>query len=171
MSNTDGDQLSASSRLSRRKFATVAAGLAGALVAGAGIEAVSAGRSWCRFDPVIMVDGQLADIFVGSYVEMLLSATGPVKLNISIPSNSSGSVILMDAGFGHGYTIKFIKTTKLKRTSSKTPIIIDAYAPAKDSSLPFEVTFAPRSLDSSVSSILFGMTKSGYANRWLRLAP
>jgi len=171
MSNLGPDHTSAPSRLNRRKFATIAAGLAGALVAGAGIESVSAGRSWCRFDPVISVDGQLADIFVGSYVEMLLSATGPVKINVLIPTTSSGSVILMDAGFGHGYDIRFIKTTKLTRTSRRTPVIIEAYAPAKDSTLPFSVTFAPRTLGSSLSDILIGMTKNGYANRWLRLVP
>src|SRR5215213_3634161 len=103
----------------------MAAGTAGAVIAGAGIEAASAGRAWCRFDPIVMIDGQLADIFIGSMLTMLLSSTGPIKLNISIPNDSKGSVVLMDLGFGRGYSINFIKTSNLTKTSRKTPVIID----------------------------------------------
>jgi hypothetical protein len=172
MANMIGDQMSAPVRVSRRKFASlIAAGTVGAVTAGAGIEAASAGRAWCRFDPIVMIDGQLADVFIGSTLTMLLSATGPINLNISIPQESKGSVVLMDLGFGRGYNINFIKTSNLTKTNRETPVIIDVYAPAKDSSLPVSVTFAPRSLGSSLTDILFGMSAEGNANEWMTLVP
>ncbi len=157
-------------RFSRRTYAAMAAG---AVLAGAGINAASAGRSWCRVDPLVKIDNQLADIFIGSQLKMLLGqATGPIKIRISIPEESKGLVLLTDiVGFGKGYDIDFIKTAELKRGEGRSPVIIDVYAPAKDSSLPVTVTFAPRTLDSSLKEILFGMSADGYANEWVRLVP
>lgn len=166
-----GDQRSAPTRFSRRTFTTLAAGAAGALIAGAGIESASAGRAWCRFDPVVMIDGQLADIFVGSTLTMLLKSSGPIKMEITIPQESKGWVVLTDLGFGRGYDIDFIKSSELRKSRRETEVIIDVYAPAKDSSLPVSVTFAPRSLGSSLTDILFGTSADGSANEWIRLAP
>jgi hypothetical protein len=144
---------------------------AGAVLAGAGINAASAGRSWCRVDPVVMIDGQLADIFVSSSLKMLLGqATGPIKMHVYIPEGSSAWGVLMDLGFGRGYDIDFIETSDLQREKYHTPVIVEVYAPAKDSSLPVSVTFAPRSLGSSLKDILFGTSADGYANEWVRLA-
>jgi hypothetical protein len=166
-----GDQVSAPTRFSRRKFTTFAAGAAGALIAGAGIESATAGRAWCRFDPVVMIDGQVADMFVGSTLTMLLNSTGPIKMKITIPNESKGLVVLMDLGFGRGYDIEFIKSGDLTKSRRETEVMIDVYAPARDSSLPVSVTFAPRSLGSSLTDILFGTSAEGNANEWIRLVP
>lgn len=156
-------------RFSRRTFAAMTAG---AVLAGAGINAASAGRSWCRVDPVVMIDGQLADVFVSSDLKMLLGqATGPIKMKVSIPTGSNGWLVLADLGFGRGYDFSFVETSSLKRANGRTPVIIEVYAPAKDSSLPVTVTFAPRTLGSSLQDILFGMSASGNANQWVRLVP
>jgi hypothetical protein len=155
-------------RFNRRTFAAMAAG---AVLAGAGINAASAGRSWCRVDPVVIIDGQLADIFVASDLKMLLKATGPITMRISIPEGSKGWVVLTDLGFGKGYDIDFVETSDLARDGRRTPVVIDVYAPAKDSALPVTVTFAPRTLGSSLADILFGMSAEGTANSWVTLAP
>src|SRR5215217_9508544 len=139
-------------RFSRRTFAALA---------GAGINAASAGRSWCRTDPVVMIDGQLADVFVASDIAMLLKATGPVRIRIYIPQGSRGWVALTDLGFGKGYDISFVETADLVRDGRHTPVIVEVYAPSRDSSLPVTVTFAPRTLDSSLADILFGMSADG----------
>jgi hypothetical protein len=155
-------------RFSRRTFAAMAAG---AVLAGAGVNAASAGRSWCRVDPVVMIDGQLADVFVSSSLKMLLQATGPIKIKISIPEGSNGWVVLTDLGFGRGYDIDFVETSDLQRENWRTPVMVDVYAPAKDSTLPVTVAFAPRTLGSSLTDILFGMSADGHANEWIRLVP
>lgn len=155
-------------RLNRRSFAAV---VAGAALAGAGIRAASAGLSWCRVDPVVSIDGQLADIFVASDVKMLLAATGPIKLRIAIPKGSKKLVVLTDLGFGKGYNISWVETSTLVRKDGRTPVTVEVYAPANDSSLPVTVTFAPRSLGSSLGDILFGMNAEGSANSWVKLKP
>jgi hypothetical protein len=155
-------------RISRRTFAAMTAGF---VLAGAGIRAASAGRSWCREDPVVMIDGQLADVFVASDLKMLLSATGPIKMKISMPVGSKGWVVLTDLGFTKGYDISFVETSALQRSGGRTPVTVDVYAPARDSSLPVTVNFAPRSLGSGLADILFGMSADGYANQWVTLVP
>jgi hypothetical protein len=142
-----------------------------ALMALAGLTApnVDAARGWCKADPVIIVDGQLADVFVGSSASMLLKATGPIKMVITIPTNSTGSVVLTDLGFLRGYDIVFKHSSKLTKTTRHTQIKVSVYAPASTSSLPVTVTFAPRSLNYSLTEILLGSSATGTANQWVSL--
>jgi len=128
-----------------------------------------AARGWCKADPVIMVDGQLADVFVGSSLEMLLKAKGPIKMEITIPSGSTGTVVLTDAGFLRGYSITFRHSSSLIKTKSHTQVKVRVYAPATTSNLPVTVTFAPRSLGSSLTDILFGKSVTGTSNQWVSL--
>src|SRR5438132_8832920 len=83
--------------------------LAVMLLIGTGAHGAFAARGWCQSDPVIMVDGQLADVFVSSDLAMLLSATGPIQLVIEIPTGSTGSLVLSDLGFGRGYKVSFVQ--------------------------------------------------------------
>jgi hypothetical protein len=129
----------------------------------------NAARGWCRMDPVIMVDGQLADVFVGSSLEMLLKATGPIRIVVTVPTGSNAKVVLTDVGFGRGYSFEFKQSSTLKRTATHTQIRIRVYAPASSSALPVSVNFAPRSIGSSLTAILFGKTSNGYANSWVSL--
>jgi hypothetical protein len=120
-------------------------------------------------DPVIMVDGQRADVFVGSSLDMLLKATGPIQIVVTVPTGSRAKVVLTDLGFGRGYSFVFKQSSTLKRTSTHTQIKIAVYAPASSSTLPVSVNFAPRSLGSGLTDILFGKTSSGYSNSWVSL--
>src|SRR4051794_20750710 len=95
----------------------------------------SAARGWCRTDPVIMVDGQLADVFIGSTLAMLTSATGPLQLEITIPTQATGSVVLTDLGFLKGYNIVFKHSSALTRTGNHTQLQLRVYAPATSSNL------------------------------------
>jgi hypothetical protein len=156
----------------RQLFRLASAGVASAAaVSLLGGREASAGRAWCRTDPVVMIDGQLADVFVSSDLKMLTQATGPVKMRIYVPEGSQGLVVLTDVGFARGYDIDFIETSELTRRKGKTPVVVKVYAPAKDSSLPVSVNYAPRALGSSLKDILFGMTADGNANEWITLAP
>lgn len=129
-----------------------------------------AARGWCRVDPIIMVDGQLADVYIGSSLEMLLQATGPIQLEIVLPDGSTGFVILNDVGFLHGYNVVFTHSSDLTRTTLHTQIQARVYAPAKSSDLPVTVTIAPRALfASTLAEILIGTSFDGYANSWVTL--
>jgi hypothetical protein len=153
-------------RLARAFTITLLAALVAVTV---GVQPADAARGYCRVDPVIMVDGQLADVFVTSTIEMLTSATGPISMEIVIPVGSRGSVWLTDVGFLRGYNIVFKQSSALKRTATHTQVRVRVYAPAKNSSLPVTVTFAPRTLSSSLREVLFGSSASGYANAWVTL--
>ena len=135
--------------LSRRSLlaraGVAAAGSALALSVG---QRAQAARRWCSMDPIVVIDGRLADIFLASDLKLLLTATGPSVIRIALPTGSKGSVILNDLGFGlKGYDIKFMSDSSLVKTSKHTPVAIAAYVPSSDGSLPLQVTFAPRSLD------------------------
>lgn len=133
-----------------------------------GVPDVSAGRTWCRTDPVIKVDGQVADIWVSSYTEMNTSATGPVKIVVPIPTGSTGAVYAMDNGFGQGYQISFVKSSSMQRTATHTQVRVQVYAPAKDSTLPVQVDMMPRSQNGN-TGVLLGASASGTANKWVSL--
>ena len=139
------------------------------LAAGFQPSKTEAARGWCLTDPVIMVDGQLADVFVSSQLAMLTSANGPIKMVITIPTGSKGIVILTDVGFLRGYEITFKHSSSLKRTKTHTPVTVSVYAPSKKA-LPVTVTFAPRTLSHGLIAVLFGMSASGSSNSWVNLS-
>jgi len=138
--------------------------LALTLVLVAGAPGAEAGRTWCREDPVIKVDGQVVDVFVSSDVAMLSSATGPVKIKITVPSGSSVGVYATDQGFGDGYAITLATSTTLKKTSTSTPVKVEVYAPSADGSLPVKVDVTPRSQGGVKAA-----SKQGLANAWVTL--
>jgi hypothetical protein len=139
------------------------------LTISAGASHADAARGWCLADPVIIVDGQLADVFVSSDPAMLLRASGPIEMVITIPTGSKGAVILTDLGFLRGYKISFRQSSSLKKTTSHTQVKVSVYAPNTGTRLPVKVTFAPRTLSSGLKAILFGQSASGYSNSWVTL--
>jgi hypothetical protein len=154
-----------------KKLTHVAFSLLAALVLSmaVGNTHADAARGWCMVDPVIMVDGQLADVFVSSDPAMLLRASGPIEMVISIPTGSRGVVILTDLGFLKGYKISFKQSSALVKTRTHTPVIVSVYAPNRGDQLPVKVTFAPRTLSSGLLAILFGKSVSGLSNSWVTL--
>ena len=155
-----------STRTASRRLVTMLAMLLLAVSVGHGH--AEAARGWCKVDPVILVDGQLADVFVGITPDMLLKATGPIKMEILIPNGSKGYVVLTDVGFLRGYQITFKESSNLTKTRKQTQIQVRVFAPSKGS-LPVTVTFAPRSLGSSLTDILFGKSVDGKSNTWVTL--
>ena len=127
--------------------------------------AVSAGRQWCRSDPVIMIDGEVADVLIYSSDAMAAAATGPVEIVVTLPPDMSGSVLATDLGFGgYGYAIRFDTSHKLRVTDSTIPVQIAVYAPATDTRLPVVVDFVPRSIGA-----LSDASATGSANGWVKV--
>ena len=166
MAHLDHRDGSAMKKLSRIGLSLLAAFVLSLAIAAPHADAA---RGWCMADPLIMVDGQLADVFVSSDPAMLLKASGPIEMVISIPVGSKGVVILTDLGFGRGYKISFKQSSALKRTSTHTQVQVSVRAPNTGSSLPVKVTFAPRTLKSGLADILFGQSVTGYSNSWVTL--
>jgi len=85
---------------------------------------------------------------------------------ITIPTGSTGPVVLTDPGFLRGSGMVFNKSSTLIKTTRHTQGKISDYAAAKASSLPVTVTFAPRSLEYFLTEILLGLSVTGSANQW-----
>jgi hypothetical protein len=136
--------------------ATVALGASGL--------SAQAGKGWCRVDPIVSIDNQIADIFIGSNLSALTSTTGPIKIVVTVPTGTKTAHIISDLGFGRGYDLTFVKSSNLVKTDDRVPVHIDVYVPAKKDSLPISVYFAPHLL-----TILSPLSADGSANQWLRL--
>lgn len=123
-----------------------------------------AGKGWCRVDPVFIIDGQVADVFIGSELSALLTTTGPIKITVTVPRGINVTHVLSDLGFGKGYKITVVKSASLKATKTSVPVNIDVYVPAKSNLLPVSVFFSPRLL-----GILSPASADGAANQWVSL--
>ncbi|HYN88701.1 MAG TPA: hypothetical protein VER55_09230 [Ardenticatenaceae bacterium] len=125
-------------------------------------------RGWCRLDPIVMIDGQLASIFVASYLEMQLLATGKTQVIVTVPPGVRSQLVATDVGFGlHGYDVRFAESGELTATHDGLDIQIEVVVPARDARegpLPVTVDFIP---------IGFGRltpgSAEGLANTWVIL--
>lgn len=63
----------------------------------------SAGRAWCRADPIMTIDGELVDVYVSSDLQMFFSANGPIQMVVTVPEGVQANIILHDLGFLRGY--------------------------------------------------------------------
>lgn len=124
----------------------------------------SAARAWCRTDPIVVIDGTLADVFVSGPLTAPLLVTGPTKLIITVPEGVSTQMILTDLGFLRGYDYQFKESSKLRKTRQGIEVRVQVYVPASDDSMPIKVEFAPRLL-----GLLWTDTASGTANEWITL--
>lgn len=147
--------------LSRRQLFG-AAGVAGGAV-GATALGVDAARGWCRTDPLILIDGELADIFVTAPLEMLLQATGPTEYVVTLPKGVNGTLLLAGPGFLKGEKLRFEHSRKLKKTRSGIQIKVAVHVPAQED-LEIGLEFAPRIL-----GILNPERAEGFANSWVSL--
>jgi hypothetical protein len=135
------------------------------------VTSASAGRAWCRADPVLIVDGDVVDIQVSSSLEMFGSATGPIQMVVKVERGTRANVLLQDFGFGYGYNIKIETVRSLERGVLAQ---VEIFAPARDSSLP--VTVHGTHISTNVLGFLFGQQRllwfgnaSGSANQWITL--
>ncbi|HUG17073.1 MAG TPA: hypothetical protein VMM78_18845 [Thermomicrobiales bacterium] len=123
-----------------------------------------AARAWCKTDPVIMVDGELADVFVSSSLSAPLLVTGPTEIVVSVPVGVSAFLVVSDLGFGKGEIVTFKESRALKVTKKGIQMQIAVMVPSTDSSMPVVVEFAPRIL-----GILSMDRAEGTANKWVYL--
>lgn len=149
-------------RADRRTLLRAAAGAAA--LALAPTRAGGAARGWCKSDPLIAIDGGLADIFIAAPLKILLAVTGPTEFVVTLPEGVDGVLLLGGVGFGRGETLRFETSRKLARTPDGIEVKVAARVPARND-LPIAVEFAPRIL-----GILAPDTAEGETNRWVRLA-
>jgi hypothetical protein len=125
---------------------------------------VGAIKNWCRTDPVVAIDGELADIFVAAPVEAPTLVTGPNEVVVIVPRGVPARVILNDLGFGKGTETAVEESRALRETEHGIEVVIKVRVPARDDDMPVRVEFAPR-----VVGILWPESAEGVANEWITL--
>ena len=124
----------------------------------------SAGRAWCRTDPIMIINGNIADLFISSSLLAPFQVTGPTQVVVTLPQGVS-ILAIPDLGFLHGEKITVKHSDDLQVTQKGIELMFDVYVPAKSTALPVTVDFAPRIL-----GILWPTSASGTSNQWIHLA-
>jgi len=135
------------------------------------VTSASAGRAWCRADPVLMLDGDVVDIQVSSSLAMYRSAAGPIEMVVTVPNNVRANVLLQDFGFGRGYDVEIVRSDAL---DPGVRARVALRAPASDSTLPVTVHGSRVSLSLSGLfgrnfNVLWVDDAKGGANEWIVL--
>jgi hypothetical protein len=125
---------------------------------------VSAARGWCRADPLLRIAGQYVHVYISSYAAMLKSATDKIRLTVILPPGVAGRKVDVLADFGKGYDIRFLSSSALQVVNGRVPVIAAVYCPARDSTLPVIVDFAPVG-----TGPLSPGSATGTANAWVSL--
>ena len=128
------------------------------------VPSAGAGVRWCRTDPVVAIDGQLADIFVSAQFDDLPKVNGPTEIVISTPVGVGAKLAVATPGFGYGEEVSFAESESLKVTSEGIELRIKVRVPARDDAMPIRVEFAPR-----VVGVLQPDEAEGKANEWIAL--
>ena len=132
----------------------------GVLAAGADARPI-----WCKTDPVVQIDGQTVHLYLSSYLAMHEAATGPARIEVTVPTGVEAVLRATDPGFGgQGYDVRFAESAALKNAPHHLQIRVRAYAPAGDDSLPVVVDVVPGG-----NGRLTGGSASGTANEWITL--
>jgi hypothetical protein len=114
---------------------------------GVGREA-GATRKWCRIDPVIQIDGQIAHIFVAAFVKNKKKArelsTGPIKVTVVIPMDIDHKDLHGDNGFGHGYEFSLISSPDLIATADVVPVRMIVNVPMSNDEIAVRSWLEPK---------------------------
>ncbi len=126
------------------------------------VTGAAAGVGWCRTDPVFMIDGDVADIFVSAPIDAPLKVTGPTEIVVSTPPGVDAALIASTLGFGQGEVVTFEQSQSLKVRAEGIDLRIRVLVPATGEELPVLVEFAPR-----VLGVLTPVTAQGTTNDWI----
>lgn len=123
----------------------------------------SAGRAWCRADPIFIIDGRLVDVMIAGPLLAPLQVTGPTKVTVTVPEGVRATHVLSDLGFGRGYRVAIQSSNELQVTAEGAQIRVEVYVPAR--------TNFPIRVDAGVGllGILTPTSVEGTANSWVTL--
>ena len=121
---------------------------------------VLASKEWCRTDPVVLIGGRVADIFVAAPIEALVQVTETTEFLITVPTGVDTMLVAAGLGFGRGERVTFAESHALKVTAREIEVRVAVYVPATDSAMPVLVEFAP-----NIIGILNPVRAEGTANQ------
>ena len=127
----------------------------------------TAGKGWCMRDPIFSLDGKVGHVYLSTHDGLQRLNNSSLDVVVAHPFKVATKLIAIDGGFGQGMSVNFRETkegsTHLVKTAAGYEIEIWTYVPARDSSMPILVEFAPG--DGSVVTA----AAVGTANQWIVL--
>lgn len=122
-----------------------------------------AGAGWCRSDPIMLIQGNIVDIFVTGPLLAPLQVTGPNQIVVRTPPGIDSTLLLAGPGFGRGEKVTTETAHHLKVHDDEFEVEVRVYVPAR-SNIDIGVEFAP-----NILGILAPDTAEGKANKWVTL--
>lgn len=95
-----------------------------------------AGVSWCRADPIVLLDGVKYQIIVSVPEQNVQQIDDALLFKFTTRSGSTNEVLFLDAGFnGHGEEVEFESHRSVvarmyldvKHNGDKFPVVVDIY--------------------------------------------
>ena len=104
----------------------------------------SAGRGWCRSDPIVQIGNTSLQIWIAIPEADQPSVTGPINVVITVPVGTPHSVLLTDGGFnGYGEAITWIESGSMP-TNGALPVVFAVSIPTVGGRLvPMNVEVIP----------------------------
>lgn len=141
----------------------------------------SAGRGWCRTDPVIELrnpqdtKGNNASIYLSAFAEEMEFNNSSIDVVVEHPKDAKTNKQWEDKSgyFGQGLSCNFAPNTKLKFYSTGMDVRVTCYVPASRNDMKITLEWAPGPLswdangDPLPATVIASAT--GYANRWITL--
>lgn len=158
--------LGPASYLGTGRWSLICALMFSMLVFALAVPSASAGRGigYCKVDPVLVIDGRVADVLVGVPYRDLGMVNGPTEFVVSTPVGVDGDLAITALGFGYGETVHYEESHSLQVTSEGIEVRIKVRVPASSDSVPVLVEFAP-----NVLGLLQPTWVEGSSNQWISL--
>ena len=104
----------------------------------------TAGRQWCRRDPIFDVAGTRVNVVVSVPFDRQREVNGPVKVVLTVPVGVAARVVFEDDGFnGWGERSVVVSSNRVKRGTGQIGIEVTASVPASTKDLPVLLTVTP----------------------------
>lgn len=91
---------------------------------------VSAGRTWCKIDPQLRINGQLLNVYIDSADGYLTDTTGPITVVVGVPESATVEIVSSDNGFGYGYAISVERSSVWRSTDKYFDVGIKINVPS-----------------------------------------
>ncbi len=136
-------------RPTRRRVLCLLAGACLGLVPGVRPRGASAGRQWCRADPVVRINGHTAHVYVSAYLRNMNQArrlaTGPTQIVVRVPAGIPVRHIASDDGYGFGYDFAFEESGEPGGGPAPVPIPVhvEVRVPMERGDVPIRARFVP----------------------------
>lgn len=129
-----------------------------------------AGLTWCKSDPIVLLDGTQLQVLVGVPAEYVPYVNGPVSVRIKTPKSVTEQLLFADLGYnGYGEAVTFgdLKATTYETTfDTNIQVSVPFASGVNAESVQLEVTAIP---SNALSVVKYGNASGTTVG--LKLAP